>query len=92
MKTREYNQPYFLAVLQAGYWHKESDIDLFIYGSEETFEKGKYEIILKKEIQLFCYEDKDKMKRELHPNLLPNIARGFKIKGHLEPFSVNVQN
>lgn len=74
----------------SGYWHKESDIDLFIYGSEETFEKGKYETILKKEIQLFCYDEKEKMKKELSPGLLPNIASGFKIKGHLEPFLVNM--
>lgn len=72
-----------------GYWHDESDIDLFIFGRDETFEKGKFERILGKEIQLFCYDDKDKMKRELAPGLLPNIAAGFKIKGHLEPFLVN---
>ena len=74
----------------SGYWHDESDIDLFIYGKADNFEKDKYEFILGREIQVFCYEDKDKMKKELSPGLLPNIASGFKIKGHLEPFLVNV--
>lgn len=73
----------------SGYWHKDSDIDLFVYGKEDIFDKGKFETILGREIQMFCYEDKEKMKRELHPNLLPNIAAGFKIKGNLEPFLVN---
>ncbi|MDD4878466.1 MAG: nucleotidyltransferase domain-containing protein [Candidatus Nanoarchaeia archaeon] len=74
----------------SGYWLDESDIDLFIYGKADNFEKSKYELILGRELQLFCYDDKDKMKRELAPGLPSNIAAGFKIKGNLEPFLVNV--
>jgi predicted nucleotidyltransferase len=73
-----------------GDWNLSSDIDLFIYGSAEKFDKAKFESILKHEIQLFEYNDSNKLKRELEPKVIDNIAKGFNIKESLEPFRVDV--
>jgi len=71
-----------------GDWNKSSDIDLFIYGNTSYFEKGKLETKMKREIQLFNYQKPKKIKKELDPKLIPNILKGFNIKGSLEPFEV----
>lgn len=73
-----------------GDWNKSSDIDLFLYGDAEYFEKGRFEYLLLKEIQLFNYNSPKKIKKELDPRLIPNIVKGFNIKGSLEPFKVNL--
>lgn len=73
-----------------GDWGKSSDIDLFIYGKDDSFNKGEFEKKLKREIQVFCYSSKSKMKKELDPNLLPNIAKGYSIKESASPFEVVV--
>lgn len=73
-----------------GDWNKSSDIDLFVYGDTDQFEKGKLETKTKREIQLFNYKNTEKIKKELDPKLIPNIIKGFNIKGSLEPFEVNI--
>jgi len=75
-----------------GDWNKSSDIDLFIYGDASRFEKGKFENKLSREIQLFNYSDPKKIKEELDPKLVPNIIKGFNIKGTLEPFEVKISD
>lgn len=71
-----------------GDWGKSSDVDLFIYGDDANFEKGKFELLLKRELQLFSFNDPRKMKEELNPALIPNITKGFNIKANLDPFEV----
>lgn len=73
-----------------GDWGKSSDLDLFLYGDDTEFEKGRYERKLHREIQLFSYQNPKKMKKELDPKILPNIAKGFNITGNLEPFEVSL--
>ncbi|MBN2422598.1 nucleotidyltransferase domain-containing protein [Candidatus Woesearchaeota archaeon] len=73
-----------------GDWNKSSDIDLFIYGKAEDFEKGKFESKLKREIELFNYNLANDIKKELDPKLIPNIIKGFYIKNNLEPFEASV--
>lgn len=73
-----------------GDWNKSSDVDLFIFGDVKNFEKGKIEKKIKREIQLFSYREADKVKEELDPKLIPNIIKGFNIKGNLKPFEVSV--
>ncbi len=68
-------------------WHNESDIDLFIYGNANDFEKGYYEKKLKREIQVFHYQNKQTIKR-LEPTVIPNILAGIHVKGTIEPFEV----
>lgn len=73
-----------------GDWNKSSDVDIFIYGNAKYFDKGKLETKIKREIQLFNYQNSRKMKKELDLKLIPNIIKGFNIKGSLEPFKVSV--
>lgn len=73
-----------------GDWGKSSDVDLFIYGDDADFEKGKLEMVLRRELQVFSFNEPRKIKEELNPALIPNITKGFNIKGNLEPFGVIV--
>jgi predicted nucleotidyltransferase len=67
-------------------WDYESDIDLFIYGESENFQQGKFEKVLKREIQLFEYNTPKKLKKI--ENIIPNILSGIHVKGKIEPFKV----
>ncbi len=71
-----------------GDWNKSSDIDIFMFGNTEGFEKGLFEHKLKREIQLFSFERAEEVKKELDPKLLPNIVKGIYVKESLEPFEV----
>ncbi len=73
-----------------GDWNKSSDVDLFIFGDDSDFEIGRIESKLGKEIQLFSFNDPLEIVRKLDPHLIPNIAKGFNIKGNLEPFKVEI--
>ncbi len=73
-----------------GNWNNSSDIDLFIFGDDSEFEKGKFEKKLKREIQICSYKNKAKLKKELDQNLIPNIIKGFHIKTSNEPFEVKI--
>lgn len=70
-------------------WYHESDIDLFIYGDADDFEKGYYEKKLQREIQVFHYKNKKSLKR-LEPAVIPKIMAGLHVKGDIEPFRVSV--
>lgn len=73
-----------------GDWNKSSDIDLFIYGDSKNFEKRKFENKIKREIQLFSYNNAKQIKKDLDSNLITNIIKGYNIKGNLEPFKVEI--
>ena len=73
-----------------GDWNKSSDIDLFVFGNVGNFDKAKFELKLKKEIQVFHYTKIKKIKEKLDSNLIPNIIKGFNIKETLEPFEVRL--
>ena len=73
-----------------GDWGKSSDVDLFVYGDAKNFDKWQFERKLEREIQVFSYDSLKNIKRDLGPKLLPNIMKGFNIKGNLEPFRVNI--
>jgi len=64
-------------------WHRKSDIDLFIIGNDDTFEKGKYEQILKRDIQLFTFKNIKEIKN-INPYLINNVANGYFIKGEVQ--------
>ena len=70
-----------------GDWHKESDIDLFVYGNADDLELGKYWIRLGKEIQFFGCRDEKELKK-YSPALLKNILRGYTIKGSIPRLEV----
>jgi len=64
-----------------GDWHKDSDIDLFVYGNADNLELGKYWIKLGKEIQFFGCKNEEELKK-YSPALLKNILKGYTIKGN----------
>lgn len=63
-------------------WHKESDIDLFIYGDDEGFDPGRFRAKLHREIETFICKDKNELKK-FNPALLRNIVAGYLMKGNL---------
>lgn len=69
-------------------WYRGSDIDIFIYGDERQFEQGKYEIKLKREIQMHVARSKKDLERM--SKLLPYIISGDFIKGSIEDLGVRV--
>ena len=73
-----------------GDWNKSSDIDLFIYGDDTEFQKEIFERKLHREIQLFVYQTKDEISKNLDPTVIPNIIKGFHITENIEPFEVNI--
>ncbi|MEK6938551.1 MAG: nucleotidyltransferase domain-containing protein [Nanoarchaeota archaeon] len=64
-------------------WHTKSDIDLFIIGSDEKLEKGKYEHLLKRKMQLFTFKNKKEIQK-INPYLINNITNGYFIKGNVQ--------
>ncbi len=64
-------------------WHTKSDIDLFIIGNDAEFEKGRYERLLHREIQLFTFKNKKELKK-INPYLINNITNGYFIKGNVQ--------
>ena len=74
-----------------GDWNQSSDVDLFLYGENSLFEKGVFEMKLRKELQIFSFQQASEVKKTLEPALLRNIAKGFNIKGDLEPFEVDIR-
>ncbi len=64
-------------------WYRDSDVDIFIYGSPEGLETGKFRSRLHREIQTFVCRDKDELKDYSH-SLLRNIVEGYLVKGSLD--------
>ena len=66
--------------------HQESDIDLFIISEEKKKpELGKYEAILKAEIQVFIHTKKEFIKlMKTNSELINNVVNGTILSGFLE--------
>ena len=69
-------------------WYDDSDIDLFIYGKDDDFEQGKYELKLNREIQVFNAKNSKDLKKINH--LLPYIFEGNFIKGSIQDMGVKI--
>ena len=70
-------------------WYKDSDIDIFVYGSDDDFEQGKYELKLNREIQVHNAKDKTDLKRI--DRMIPYIIAGDFIKGSIEDLGVKIE-
>ncbi len=70
-------------------WYTNSDIDLFIYGDDTYFNKGKYETIFGREIQVFSARSKLDLKN-MGEELIKNIINGDLIKGSLDFVEVKI--
>lgn len=66
-----------------GDWYKDSDIDIFIYGDAEDFDKKIYELKLGRNIELQVFENKEEIK-EIKTGLIKNILNGYIIKGQIQ--------
>ncbi|MDP4012941.1 MAG: nucleotidyltransferase domain-containing protein [Candidatus Nanoarchaeia archaeon] len=64
-------------------WYKESDIDIFIYGSDEGLDTLTYSGLLCREIQVFVAPNQLELER-MGPGLLQNILEGMLIKGKID--------
>ena len=73
-----------------GDWDQSSDVDLFLYGDSSSFRKGFFETKLKRELQIFSFQQANDVKKNLDPALVKNIITGFNIKGNVEPFEVKI--
>ncbi|MBU2638635.1 MAG: nucleotidyltransferase domain-containing protein [Nanoarchaeota archaeon] len=71
-----------------GDWHKNSDIDIFIYGKSRGFEKSRYELKLKRPIELHLFETKKEIKA-VKTGLLKNLLNGYALKGQMQDFMEN---
>ena len=69
-------------------WHKDSDIDIFIYGKSDDFEQAKFEAALKREIQVHEASNKKEMKKM--SRMLPYIIAGDFIKGSIDDLGVKI--
>jgi predicted nucleotidyltransferase len=69
-------------------WYTESDIDVFIYGDDESLETYKYQSKLGHDIQVFTAKEKTEFKK-FAPGLLRNILEGYRVKGTLDFIKVS---
>lgn len=69
-------------------WYDSSDIDIFIYGNDDEFEQGKYELKLDREIQVHNAKNKKDLKRI--DKMLPSIISGDFIKGSIQDLGVEI--
>lgn len=63
-------------------WYKDSDIDVFIYGSPEGFQREKYWAKTGREIETFICRDKNELNK-FPTALMRNILEGYLVKGTL---------
>ena len=70
-------------------WHKDSDIDIFIYGNPEGLKISEYEIKLHRDLQLFICETRDEL-MHLGVGFIRNVIKGNLLKGNLGFIEVNI--
>jgi predicted nucleotidyltransferase len=66
-----------------GDWYKNSDIDIFIYGTSKGFEKIKYELELQRDIELHIFDTIKEIKK-VKNGLINNVINGYVIKGSIQ--------
>lgn len=69
-----------------GDWYRDSDIDIFVFGAPKKIEKHKYEVALKRNIELHLFEDRKDI-QTVQTGLIQNISNGFIVKGSLQDFA-----
>ena len=70
-------------------WYKDSDIDIFIYGNDDNFEQGKYELKLHRDIQVHAAKNTTDLKRI--DKMIPYIIAGDFIKGSIQDLGVRIE-
>jgi predicted nucleotidyltransferase len=70
-------------------WHRDSDIDIFIYGEPEGLRLAKYEMKLHRDIQPFICRNLKEL-RKFGEGLIRNIIKGNLIKGNMDFVRVGI--
>jgi predicted nucleotidyltransferase len=63
-----------------GDWYKGSDIDIFMLGNPEGFDRIKFEKGLRRDIELHMFESEEELK-EVKSGMIKNVLNGYLIKG-----------
>ncbi|MBU0980946.1 MAG: nucleotidyltransferase domain-containing protein [Nanoarchaeota archaeon] len=66
-----------------GDWYKDSDIDIFMLGSSEGFEKIRFEKALSREIEVQTCKNRQEI-RKIRSGLMENVINGYLIKGRIQ--------
>lgn len=66
-----------------GDWYKDSDIDIFIFGSISYFNKKVYEAKIGKNIELHVFQNKKEV-NEVKTGLIKNVVNGYVVKGQIQ--------
>lgn len=66
-----------------GDWYRDSDIDIFVYGKINKFNKHIYEQKIGKNIELHVFESKKEI-ADVKTGLIKNIINGYLIKGQIQ--------
>ncbi len=66
-----------------GDWYKNSDIDIFVFGEIQNFDKNIYEVKLQKRIELQIFQNKEEIE-EVKTGLIKNIINGYVLKGKIQ--------
>ncbi|MFC1800467.1 nucleotidyltransferase domain-containing protein [Nanoarchaeota archaeon] len=69
-----------------GDWYKDSDVDLFILGDAKGIDKHKYELKLKRDIELHVFSSNKDVKR-VRTGLIKNVVNGYIVKGTIQDFA-----
>lgn len=69
-----------------GDWYKDSDIDIFIFGNADDFNKKSYELKLGRNIELQVFENREEM-AEVKTGLMDNVFNGYVVKGRIQDIS-----
>lgn len=76
------NAVYIFGSMSRWDWYTQSDVDVFIYGSDDALDIAAYETALHREIQVFVCRNPQELK-EFNQGLLHNIIKGYRVKGDL---------
>ncbi|MDD9953379.1 MAG: nucleotidyltransferase domain-containing protein [Candidatus Woesearchaeota archaeon] len=69
-----------------GDWYKESDIDIFIFGNAQDFDKQAYEQKLQRNIELHIFQTKEEI-HDIRTGLIKNVVNGYVVKGQVQDFA-----
>jgi len=69
-----------------GDWYKDSDIDIFVFGSLSNLNKNAYERKLQKHIEMHIFQSKEELD-EVKTGLLKNVINGYVLKGQIQDFA-----
>jgi predicted nucleotidyltransferase len=68
-----------------GDWYRDSDVDVFIYGSAKGLDKHRYEKELHRKIEVHAFKDSKEL-HQVRSGLISNVINGYLVKGSVQDF------